>query len=31
MHEAVLKADQDPHRRSFLDAVRVFRRKLPVF
>jgi hypothetical protein len=31
MHEAALKADQDPDRLSFLHAVRVIRRKLPRF
>jgi hypothetical protein len=31
MHEAALKADKDPDRLSFLHAVRVIRRKLPVF
>jgi len=31
MHEAALKADEDPDRLSFLHAVRVIRRKLPVF
>jgi hypothetical protein len=31
MHEAALKAEQDPDRLSFLHAVRVVRRKLPVF
>lgn len=31
MHEAALKADTDPDRLSFLHAVRVIRRKLPVF
>jgi hypothetical protein len=31
MHEAALKADDDPDRISFLHAVRVIRRKLPVF
>jgi hypothetical protein len=31
MHEAVLKADQDPDRLSFLDAVRVVHCKLPLF
>jgi IS4 transposase len=31
MHEAALKADDDPDRLSFLHAVRVIRRKLPVF
>jgi hypothetical protein len=31
MHEAALKAGQDPDRLSFLHAVRVVRRKLPVY
>jgi hypothetical protein len=31
MHEATLRADEDPDRLSFLNAVRVIRRKLPVF
>src|ERR671926_1665128 len=31
MHEAALKADDDPDRLSFLHAVRVVRRKLPMF
>jgi hypothetical protein len=31
MHEAALKAGEDPDRLSFLHAVRVVRRKLPVF
>jgi hypothetical protein len=31
MHEAALKADEDPDRLSFLHAVRVVRRKLPTF
>ena len=31
MHEAALKADDDPDSLSFLHAVRVVRRKLPVF
>ena len=31
MHEAALKADNDPDRLSFLHAVRVVRRKLPLF
>ena len=31
MHEAALKADDDPDRLSFLHAVRVVRRKLPRF
>ena len=30
MHEAALKADEDPDRISFLHAVRVIRRKLPL-
>ena len=30
IHEAALKADEDPDRLSFLHAVRVIRRKLPV-
>jgi len=30
MHEAALKADLDPDRLSFIHAVRVIRRKLPV-
>src|ERR671928_24954 len=30
MHEAALRADEDPDRLSFLHAVRVVRRKLPV-
>jgi IS4 transposase len=30
MHEAALKANEDPDRLSFLDAVRVVRRKLPL-
>ena len=29
IHEAALKADEDPDRLSFLHAVRVLRRKLP--
>lgn len=29
IHEAALKADEDPDRLSFLHAVRVVRRKLP--
>ena len=29
MHEAALKADEDPDRLSFLHAVRVIRRRLP--
>jgi hypothetical protein len=28
MHEAALKADEDPDRLSFLHAVRVIRRKM---
>ncbi|MBV9970056.1 MAG: IS4 family transposase [Xanthobacteraceae bacterium] len=31
MHEAALKADEDPDRLSFAHAVRVVRRKLPLF
>lgn len=31
MHEAALKAGEDPDRLSFLHAVRVVRRKLPTF
>jgi len=31
MHEAALKADEDPDRLSFLHAVHVIRRKLPAF
>src|SRR5919109_3295402 len=31
MHEAALKAGEDPDRLSFLHAVRVVRRKLPQF
>jgi len=31
MHEAALKDDEDPDRLSFLHAVRVVRRKLPLF
>jgi len=31
MHEAAIKADEDPDRLSFLHAVRVIRRKLPRF
>lgn len=31
MHEAALKADEDPDRLSYLHAVRVIRRKLPLF
>ena len=31
MHEAALQADEDPDRLSFLHAVRVVRRKLPLF
>ena len=30
MHEAALHADEDPDRLSFLHAVRVVRRKLPL-
>src|SRR3954447_12603629 len=31
MHEAALRGDKDPDRLSFLHAVRVVRRKLPLF
>lgn len=31
LHEAALKADEDPDRLSFVHAVRVIRRKLPLF
>ena len=31
MHEAALKADEDPDRLSFLHAVRIVRRKLPAY
>lgn len=31
MHEAALKADEDPDRLSFVHAVRVIRRKLPLY
>ena len=31
MHEAALRADQDPDRLSFLHAVRVVRRKMATF
>jgi IS4 transposase len=31
MHEAARRADEDPDRLSFLQAVRVVRRKLPLF
>jgi len=31
MHEAALKADEDPDRLSFVHAVRVIRRKIPSF
>ena len=31
MHEAALRADEDPDRLSFLHTVRVIRRKMPVF
>ncbi len=30
MHEAALRAGEDPDRLSFLQAVRVVRRKLPL-
>lgn len=31
MHEAALRAGEDPDRLSFRHAVRVVRRKLPLF
>ena len=31
MHEAALQVDEDPDRLSFLHAVRVIRRKLPLY
>jgi hypothetical protein len=31
MHEAALKADEDPDRLSFIHAVRVIRHKLPTY
>ena len=31
MHEAALRANEDPDRLSFLHAIRVVRRKLPIF
>ena len=31
MHEAALKADEDPDRLSFIHAVRIIRRKLQSF
>jgi len=31
MHEAALKADEDPDRLSFIHAVRVIRRKLSAY
>jgi hypothetical protein len=31
IHEAALKAERDPDRLSFLHAVRVVRRKLPLY
>jgi len=31
MHEAALRADEDPDRLSFLHAIRIVRRKLPIF
>ena len=31
MHEAALKADEDPDRLSFLHAIRIVRRKLTVY
>ena len=31
MHEAALRADEDPDRLSFLHAIRIVRRKLLIF
>jgi len=31
MHEAALRSDEDPDRLSFIHAVRVIRRKLPIY
>ncbi len=31
MHEAAIKDDEDPDRLSFIHAVRVIRRKLPIY
>ena len=31
MHDAALKADEDPDQLSFLHAIRIVRRKLPVY
>ena len=31
MHEAALRANEDPDRLSFMHAIRVIRRKLPIF
>ena len=31
MHDAALKADEDPDRLSFLHAIRIVRRKLHVY
>jgi hypothetical protein len=31
MHEAALQADRDPDKLSFMHAIRVVRRKLPIF
>ena len=31
MHEAALKADEDPDRLSFIHAVRIMRRKIAAF
>ncbi len=31
MHEAALKAEEDPDRLSFLHAVRVVQRRMPLY
>jgi hypothetical protein len=31
MHDAALKADEDPDQLSFLHAIRIVRRKLPLY
>jgi hypothetical protein len=31
MHDAALKADEDPDQLSFLHAIPIVRRKLPVY
>lgn len=31
MHEAAIEAEEDPERLSFVHAVRVIRRKLPLY